>query len=68
MNNVGWSAPLFPVDAGTARQGILWQHVRIRSLLEKAQALAEARLDGEVSAPEQWPPRSKTSIRQWRFI
>jgi hypothetical protein len=47
MNNLGWSAPASPVDAGTARQGILWQHQRIRTLLEKAQALAEASLDGE---------------------
>jgi hypothetical protein len=47
MNNVGWSAPSRPVDAGTARRGILWQHARIRTLLEKARELADARLDEE---------------------
>jgi iron-sulfur cluster repair protein YtfE (RIC family) len=49
---MGWSAPEKPVDAGTARRGILWQHVRLRQLLEHAQALAEERLDGEVSVPD----------------
>ncbi len=49
MNHIGWSAPPGPVDAGTARRGILWQHVRIRTLLEKARELAEARLEGEPS-------------------
>ncbi len=52
MNEIGWSAPEKPVDAGTARRGILWQHVRLRQLLERAQALAEARLDGDVSVPD----------------
>ena len=47
MNDLGWSAPARPVDAGTARRGILWQHERIRALLEKARSLADARLEGE---------------------
>jgi len=52
MIELGWSAPIHRVDAGTARQGILWQHERIRSFLEKARTLAEAALDGENDAPE----------------
>jgi hypothetical protein len=52
MSEVGWTAPERPVDAGTARRGILWQHVRLRQLLERAQALADARLDGDVAVPD----------------
>jgi len=52
MNDFGWSAPVRPVDAGTARRGILWQHERIRTLLEKARALADACLEGEASVPD----------------
>ena len=52
MNDIGWSAPVRPVDAGTARRGILWQHERIRTLLEKARALADACLEGEASVPD----------------
>jgi len=52
MNDIGWSAPLRPVDSGTARRGILWQHERIRTLLEKARALADACLEGEASVPD----------------
>jgi hypothetical protein len=52
MNDIGWSAPQRPVDAGTARRGILWQHERIRTLLEKALALADARLGGEPLVPD----------------
>jgi hypothetical protein len=52
MNELGWSAPPRPVDAGAARRGILWQHERIRGLLESARALADARLDGRSSAPD----------------
>jgi hypothetical protein len=51
MNELGWSAPARAVDAGTAKRGILWQHERIRTLLEKARALAEASLAGEPLAP-----------------
>jgi iron-sulfur cluster repair protein YtfE (RIC family) len=52
MKELGWSAPSRPVDAGTARRGILWQHQRLRTLLERARALAESRLDGEPSTPD----------------
>ena len=52
MKEIGWAAPSRPVDAGTARKGILWQHERIRALLEKARSLAEARLDGQPSSPD----------------
>jgi hypothetical protein len=52
MFDLGWSAPTSRVDAGTARRGILWQHERIRELLERAHAVAEAALDGEASAPD----------------
>lgn len=52
MKNIGWSAPARPVDAGTARRGILWQHERLRTLLDKARVLADARLDGELFAPD----------------
>lgn len=46
MIDLGWSAPAQPVDAGTARRGILWQHQRIRVLLDKAHSIAELALDG----------------------
>src|SRR3954469_6802738 len=49
MNELGWSAPARPVDAGAARRGILWQHERIRGLLEKARAVSDARLGGDAS-------------------
>jgi hypothetical protein len=52
MNELGWSAPSRQVDAGTARRGILWQHERLRALLERARVLADARLDGEPSTPD----------------
>lgn len=52
MSEIGWSAPEKPVDAGTARRGILWQHTRLRQLLQRAQAVADARLDGDVSVPD----------------
>ncbi len=52
MGEISWSAPERPVDAGTARRGILAQHVHLRDLLERARALAEATLDGEASAPD----------------
>jgi iron-sulfur cluster repair protein YtfE (RIC family) len=38
---------LHALDAGAARRGVLWQHDRIRGLLEKARAVADARLGGE---------------------
>lgn len=52
MTEVGWSAPEHPVDVGTARRGIFAQHVQLRELLGRAQALAEARLDGDTSVPD----------------
>ena len=51
MIELGWSAPAKRVDAGTALRGILWQHARIRALLEHGRNVAEAALDGE--APSQ---------------
>ncbi|MES1207665.1 MAG: hemerythrin domain-containing protein, partial [Pseudomonadota bacterium] len=41
-----------PVDAGTARRGILNQHVRLRELLGRANDVAEARLAGRTLAPD----------------
>src|SRR6476659_3837842 len=48
MIDLGWPAPERRVDAGTALRGILWQHQRIRTLLNEMRAVAEAALDGEV--------------------
>jgi hypothetical protein len=47
MPELGWSAPQRRVDAGTALRGILWQHKRIRELLEHARVVAESALEGE---------------------
>jgi hypothetical protein len=47
---LGWKAPARPVDAGTARRGILWQHDRIRALLEKARDVADLALDGDTAS------------------
>ncbi len=47
MIDLGWSAPARRVDAGTARRGVLWQHERIRVLLEHGRVVAEAALDGK---------------------
>jgi hypothetical protein len=52
MSEISWSAPEHPVDAGTARRGILAQHVHLRDLLGRARALAEARLEGDMSVPD----------------
>jgi len=52
MIDLGWSAPAKRLDAGTAREAIHAQHVRIRSLLERARAVAEAALDGNPPAPD----------------
>jgi hypothetical protein len=52
MIGLGWSAPIEPVDAGTARRGILWQHAQIRVFLEKARTVADLALDGEASPPD----------------
>jgi Hemerythrin HHE cation binding domain len=48
--DLGWTAPARGLDAGAARRGVLWQHDRIRGLLEKALAVADARLGGEATA------------------
>ena len=52
MIELGWSAPARRVDAGTARRGILWQHQRIRVLLEHGRVVAEAALDGEATSDD----------------
>jgi hypothetical protein len=50
--DIGWVAPERRLDAGTARGIILGQHGRIRALLERARAVAEAALDGEPRSPD----------------
>jgi len=52
MIDIGWSAPIQRLDAGTARRGILWQHQQIRVLLEKGKAIAELALDGAVPSSD----------------
>ncbi len=52
MSDISWSAPVLPVDAGAARRGILAQHVHLRELLGRAQALAQARLEGDLAVPD----------------
>ena len=52
MIDLGWSAPAKPVDAGTARHGILSQHQHLRALLERARAVAEAALEGQPPSPD----------------
>ena len=52
MIELGWSAPEGRIDAGTATRGILWQHQRIRGLLEHGRIVAEAALDGEAASDD----------------
>jgi iron-sulfur cluster repair protein YtfE (RIC family) len=52
MDQIRWRAPERPVDAGTARRGILAQHTQLRALLGHAQTAADARLDGDMSVPD----------------
>jgi len=52
MIDLGWSAPTRQLDAGTARGAILGQHERLRDLLAKASAVAEAALDERAPAPD----------------
>ena len=52
MIDLGWCAPSRRVDAETARQDIFFQHDRIRALLEKARAVADAALDGQSPSPD----------------
>jgi iron-sulfur cluster repair protein YtfE (RIC family) len=49
MIDLGWTAPVQGLDAGGARRGILWQHERIRGLLERARAVSDARLAGDAT-------------------
>jgi hypothetical protein len=51
MIELGWSAPQQRVDAGAALRGILWQHRRIRTLLDHAHSVAEAALDDRAPSP-----------------
>ncbi len=46
MINLGWCSHLRLIDAATARDNIRYQHDRIRDLLRRAQAVADAALDG----------------------
>jgi hypothetical protein len=50
--NLGWCSHLKRIDAVTARYKIHYQHDRIRDLLGRAQAVADAALDG--NAPSQY--------------
>jgi len=50
MTDPSWSPPAERMDAGTARRGILWQHERIRAMLDKASATADAALEGEAAS------------------
>ena len=52
MIDLGWAAPERRLDAGSARERILAQHSRIRDLLQRAHAVAEAALDGRPPSPE----------------
>ena len=52
MIELGWSAPVKRLDAGTACDAILAQHHRIRALLARARGVAEAALDGEPPSPD----------------
>lgn len=51
MVNLSWSAPSCGIDAATATQKIRFQHDRIRDLLDRARAVAEAALDGHPPSP-----------------
>ena len=52
MIDLGWSAPPKRLDAGVACGAILAQHRRIRDLLAKARAVAEAALDERAPSPD----------------
>jgi hypothetical protein len=52
MIDLGWSAPKHRVDAGTARNAILSQHEKIHALLERAENVAQAALDGFPVRPD----------------
>ena len=50
MCELAGSADAVRTNAGTGRDGILAQHRQLRRLLDSAQALAEAALDGSAAA------------------
>ena len=52
MMDPGWSFSEHRVDADTAWCGIIWQHERIRALLDTARSVAEANRGGEARSPE----------------
>ena len=52
MMDSGWSLSEHRVDAGTARCGIIWQHERIRALLDTARSIAEPTADGATPSPK----------------
>jgi len=52
MIDLGWSAPTKRLDAGVACGAIVAQHERIRDLLAKARATAEAALDERAPTPD----------------
>lgn len=52
MIDLGWSAPIRRLDAGTAREAILAQHHRIRALLARAGSVAEEALDGRAPSSD----------------
>lgn len=52
MKRVHWCPPERAVGAGAAGREIARQHVRLRELLGRARALAEARLAGDMSVPD----------------
>jgi len=52
MADLGWSLPVHGVDAATARCGIIWQHERIRALLDRARSIAKRAVAGGSPSPD----------------
>ena len=52
MMDSRWSLSEHRVDPGTARCGIIWQHERIRALLDRARSIAEAASEGAIPSPK----------------
>jgi hypothetical protein len=50
--NLGWCPPAGLIDAATATYNIRSQHDRIRELLQRARAVADAALDGNAPSPD----------------
>jgi iron-sulfur cluster repair protein YtfE (RIC family) len=65
MCELGSTADAIGTDPGTARYGILAQHRQLRHLLDSAQALAEAALDGKAGAG---PEAVATAIGELRSV